>query len=327
MKAYLMVGLLLLTACGSSPVDNPKPEDPYHTYPSGYMELSSVPVSQMIVNNEWGKRYPHPTIVTRYTSIEDSYVTPSWDVRNIFTDIDPVNVKALTHANTPWEESILPPSTYYANQADIGIFLNTETIPRRTVVGGGYHALWSYQWGLENGKYPWVAEGDLSLQIELGVPISLIAKAEGEVAVPQVSIVMYGRDISDPDNHYVWCIVINLHDPRGKYAPVVSHDTFSYFFSTPWETNESFTVDSGEFITSATLGLVPFKGRITYSNFEYMLGKQNLKMESMGEERRLSLDTKDHVLMSAAILVEIVAGDNSDVAIGTNWRNFQLNGN
>src|SRR5690606_34707561 len=129
-----------------------------------------------------------------------------------------------------WEGGVNPPSSVHMDNGAIGLYVNTETVQKVDIVGGGYHSTFAYLWNPLDGSAPrpWT-EDSIGVNVSFKMKIPFIDYKESEdrnpnKAVGQVSLVMYGRDMSDPLNPKAWCYLVNIYDPRGEYTPFVSHD-------------------------------------------------------------------------------------------------------
>lgn len=270
-------------------------------------DLSKEGVDSIHFNN-WDFFY-ESQINIRYQGEGNMSENPLWDF------FPYVGVKSEENFSySQWKILENPPSSVHISEEnEIGMYINTESFERKEIAGGGPHTIWSRLWDKTTAPKAWEKGTSLTVEFDLKMPF---INYSGDMAVGQMSLVLYGVDADGKD----WCYLINIYEPRGKYEPFVMYDTFVHLASSPWESNHLMTVNSGEFSD---------KSWEDYRNYSVTISPEHIEgamklINQNPDGNIVSVDSAKMRLTSVHMLLEVAYDENSSVAIGTAFKNLKV---
>lgn len=255
-----------------------------------------------------------PFIVSRHMGDQKALV-PTWDV-STYTGFNPNGSAHATTRGMMDGTVAQGPNAVQIENDQFGFMLNSWSFPKKDVVGGGPHYIWSYTWDTKcQMPRPWKIEGsDLTMQARIKMPYM---HRWGE-SVGQISFVLY---MMDSFNKKPLVMVVNVHDPRGVYKEVILSDG-NPFVSSP-------LVDGMKYITKSGFSSGHQKGTFSDKFFRFHVTEENLlnainDLNADNGTAYLSTNPSDYYITSANILMEVFTPDSSHISMGASFKKVML---
>jgi hypothetical protein len=219
-------------------------------------------------------------------------------------------------------------SAFQLHCYDAGSFINTWTFPSQLIIGGGPHTIYGYSFNEPPPPAIFDGHPDSDFVLQANIEIPWFARWPDPTAqaqfdpVGQVSLFAYFRDRLTAKS---FALLLGVFDNRaganGTYVPMVSHDGFTPFATTPLNGLAAYATLSP---FSATYTGVPwsglrfFRGHVSQRNFRDAINDINVFCASAralpfcSEDPRLgvafSSEPTNYLLTDFGVLHEVFRG-------------------
>jgi hypothetical protein len=209
---------------------------------------------------------------------------------------------------------------------DVGSFINTWTFPFETIIGGGPHSFYSYDFSIPHPTFDANPATELVYQVSMEIPWFVKWDSGESSAVGQVSMGTYLRDkITKKQIAYIF----NIFDNRSaEYTPNVQHDTNLPFISTPLRTNKYLTLPAESAVSTnqTWVGLRLFQARISQAKFKQAINDVNAFCAQHRTLKNCEVDYSttpaNYEMVSFGVLHEVFRSPSTNVSMGVHLQSL-----